>query len=303
MVKILITGAAGFIGANLTRKLIKTGNEINILIKETSNLWRINDIVSNFNVHKIDLKKVKDVRNVVKKINPELVYHCAGHGIYTSQKNSAEIFSTNILGTFNLLDALNENNNLLRLVNLGSFFEYSTNPIDPYTISKITQTKLAEHFFKEKKLPVTTLRLFTPYGKFDSPGRLICDLMIALIRNKPLEIFSKHTKRDFIHIDDVIAALEIASQQPDIDGEIIDIGTENEISVEEIVSMANQLSDNELAVNWNDAKQREIDISDESIFLGRQSTQKLNWKPSISLEMGLRKTIEWYKQNINLYRM
>ena len=127
--------------------------------------------------------------------------------------------------------------------------------------------------------------------------------MIALIRNKPLEIFSKHTKRDFIHIDDVIAALEIASQQPDIDGEIIDIGTENEISVEEIVSMANQLSDNELAVNWNDAKQREIDISDESIFLGRQSTQKLNWKPSISLEMGLRKTIEWYKQNINLYRM
>ena len=303
MAKILITGAAGFIGANLTRELIKNGNEVNIIIKETSDLWRINDVISNCNVHRIDLKKVEDVRNIIKKINPELVYHCAGHGIYPTQKDSAEVFSTNILGTFNLLDALNENNNLLRLVNLGSFFEYSTNPIDPYTISKITQTKLAEHFFKEKKLPVTTLRLFTPYGKFDSPGRLICDLMIALIRNKPLEIFSKHTKRDFIHIDDVIAALEIASQQPDIDGEIIDIGTENEISVEEIVSMANQLSDNELAVNWNDAKQREIDISDESIFLGRQSTQKLNWKPSISLEMGLRKTIEWYKQNINLYRM
>ena len=303
MAKILITGAAGFIGANLTRELIKNGNEVNIIIKETSDLWRINDVISNCNVHRIDLKKVENVRNIIKKINPELVYHCAGHGIYPTQKDSAEVFSTNILGTFNLLDALNENNNLLRLVNLGSFFEYSTNPIDPYTISKITQTKLAEHFFKEKKLPVTTLRLFTPYGKFDSPGRLICDLMIALIRNKPLEIFSKHTKRDFIHIDDVIAALEIASQQPDIDGEIIDIGTENEISVEEIVSMANQLSDNELAVNWNDAKQREIDISDESIFLGRQSTQKLNWKPSISLEMGLRKTIEWYKQNINLYRM
>ena len=181
MAKILITGAAGFIGANLTRELIKNGNEVNIIIKETSDLWRINDVISNCNVHRIDLKKVEDVRNIIKKINPELVYHCAGHGIYPTQKDSAEVFSTNILGTFNLLDALNENNNLLRLVNLGSFFEYSTNPIDPYTISKITQTKLAEHFFKEKKLPVTTLRLFTPYGKFDSPGRLICDLMIALI--------------------------------------------------------------------------------------------------------------------------
>ena len=301
MVKILITGAAGFIGANLTRKLIKTGNEINILIKEASNLWRINDIVSNCNVHKIDLKKVEDVRNVVKKINPELVYHCAGHGIYPSQKNSAEIFSTNILGTFNLLNALNENNNLRRLVNLGSFFEYSTNPIDPYTISKITQTKLVEHFFKEKKLPAITLRLFTPYGKFDSPGRLICDLMIALIRNKPLEIFSKYTKRDFIHIDDVITALEIASQQPDITGKIIDIGTGNKISVEEIVSMSNQLSNNELIINWNDTKQREVDILPENIFLGRQQTQKLNWNPSTSLEDGLQRTIEWYKQNINLY--
>ena len=301
MVKILITGAAGFIGANLTRKLIKTGNEINILIKETSNLWRINDVVSNCNVHKIDLKKVEDVRNVVKEVNPELVYHCAGHGIYSSQKNNTEIFSTNILGTFNLLNALNENNNLRRLVNLGSFFEYLTNPTDPYTISKITQTKLAEHFFKEKKLPIITLRLFTPYGKFDSPGRLICDLMIALIRNKPLEIFSKYTKRDFIHIDDVITALEIASQQPDITGEIIDIGTGNEISVEEIVSMSNQLSDNELVINWNDTKQREVDILPENIFLGRQQTQKLNWNPSTSLEDGLQRTIEWYKQNINLY--
>ena len=301
MVKILITGAAGFIGANLTRKLIQNENEVNIIIKETSDLWRISDVISNCNVHKIDLKKIDDVRNIIKKINPELVYHCAGHGIYPTQKNSAEIFSTNILGTFNLLDTLNENSNLRRLVNLGSFFEYSSNPIDPYTISKITQTKLVEHFFKEKKLPITTLRLFTPYGKFDSPGRLICDLMIALIRNKSLEIFSKHTKRDFIHIDDVIAALEVASQQPDIDGEIIDIGTGNEISVEEIVSMANQLSDNDMVINWNDKKQHENDGSDENIFPSRQNAPKLNWKSSISLEVGLQKTMEWYKQNINLY--
>ncbi len=301
MVKILITGAAGFIGANLTRKLIKTGNEINILIKEASNLWRINDIVSNCNVHKIDLKKIEDVKNVVKKINPELVYHCAGHGIYPSQKDSAEIFSTNILGTFNLLDAVSESNDLHRLINLGSFFEYSTNPIDPYTISKITQTKLAEHFFQEKKMPITTLRVFTPYGRFDSPGRLICDLMLAIIRNKSVEIFSKYIKRDFIHIDDVLTSLEIASQQSDISGEIIDIGTGNEISVEEIVSMSTQLSDNELVINWNDTKQREVDILDENIFLGRQHTQKLNWTPSTSLEDGLQRTIEWYKQNISLY--
>ena len=77
MVKILITGAAGFIGANLTRKLIQNENEVNIIIKKTSDLWRISDVISNCNVHKIDLKKIDDVRNIIKKINPELVYHCA----------------------------------------------------------------------------------------------------------------------------------------------------------------------------------------------------------------------------------
>ena len=95
--------------------------------------------------------------------------------------------------------------------------------------------------------------------------------------------------------------MEIASQQPDITGEIIDIGTGNEISVEEIVSRSNQLSDNELIINWNDTKQHEADILDGNIFLGRQQTKTLNWNPAISLETGLRKTIEWYKQNINLY--
>ena len=144
--------------------------------------------------------------------------------------------------------------------------------------------------------------IFTPYGRFDSPGRLICDLMLAIIRNKPVEIFSKYIKRDFIHIDDVLTSLEIASQQSNIDGEIIDIGTGNETSVEEIVNLSNQLSDDDMIINWNDKKQRKNDVSDESIFLSRQNVQKLNWKPSISLEVGLQKTLEWYKQNIKLYR-
>ena len=126
--------------------------------------------------------------------------------------------------------------------------------------------------------------------------------MLAIIRNKPVEIFSKYVKRDFVHIDDVLTSLEIASQQSNIDGEIIDVGTGNETPVEEIVNLSNQLSDNDMIINWNDKKQRENDVSDENIFLSRQNVQKLNWKPSISLEVGLQKTLEWYKQNINLYR-
>ena len=116
------------------------------------------------------------------------------------------------------------------------------------------------------------------------------------------DVVSEYVQNDFIHIDDVLTSLEIASQQSNIDGEIIDVGTGNETSVEEIVNLSNQLSDDDMIINWNDKKQRENDVSDESIFLSRQNVQKLNWKPSISLEVGLQKTLEWYKQNIKLYR-
>jgi len=312
MSRILITGANGFIGSNLTRKLVNSENHIDILTRNESDLWRINDISSECNIHHVDLIKFDNVESIINKINPEIVFHCAGHGIYPEQKDSKSIFSTNILGTLNLLLAIRKNNKLKRFVNLGSFFENTTDnendsnlrkKLEPYTISKIIQTSLVRKFYTEDNLPVVTLRVFTPYGRFDSPGRLISDIMTAIIKNRPLEIGSKTSMRDFIHIDDVIRALEVAGKQPNIEGEIFDVGTGKGITVEEIVKKTEELTMHNCNVLWNDEKIREFDKRDSHILLNSKNNKKFNWKPEISINQGIMKTYEWYKENINLYNI
>ena len=153
MTRVLVTGASGFIGSNLTRNLIKTEDQVSILMRKKSNLWRINDVISECNVHTADLLDFEEIRNIISKVKPEIVYHCSAFGVYQNQKDISKMTQTNVVGTSNLLMALRENSELERLVNLGSVFEYGsksnsiketdpTQPFDPYSVTKVSQTKL-----------------------------------------------------------------------------------------------------------------------------------------------------------------
>ena len=93
MSKVLVTGASGFIGSNLTRNLVNTKDQIHILIRNQSNLWRLNDIISGCNVHFVDISKIDEVRTIISQVKPEIVYHCATFGVYPNQKKmSSEVF-------------------------------------------------------------------------------------------------------------------------------------------------------------------------------------------------------------------
>ena len=164
MSNVLITGASGFIGANLVRNLINTKDQVHILIRKQSNLWRLNDIISGCNVHFVDISKIDEVRTIISEVKPEIVYHCATFGVYPNQKDASKMNQINVNGTSNLLTSLHENSELERLVNLGSVFEYgfksnsiketdSIQPFDSYSATKVSQTKLVEDHSHQKKLP------------------------------------------------------------------------------------------------------------------------------------------------------
>ena len=312
MTRILVTGASGFIGSNLTRNLIKTEDQVNILVRKKSNLWRINDVISECNVHTVDLLDFEEIRNIISKVKPEIVYHCASFGVYQNQKDISKMTQTNVVGTSNLLMALRENSELERLVNLGSVFEYGsksnsiketdpTQPFDSYSVTKVSQTKLVEEYSSQKKLPAVTLRIFTPYGIFEEPGRLISDLMVATVKKKPLKIRSRKSKRDFVYIDDVTSALIKASKKPGIEGEIFNIGSGSATSVEDLVNLVCKVTDTNLEVSWPDENQKESDEMNANGFADIQKAKKIDWKPEVSLKDGLSRTYEWFLQNIKLY--
>ena len=312
MSRILITGASGFIGSNLARELVKTQNEVSIFVRKGTKPWRINDILSDCDIHAINLINVGETKNAIQKIKPDIVYHCAAYGISQKQNDADKIFRTNISGTTNLLIALEEYNKLERLVNVGSYLEHSfkpdyyqsgvRKPIDPYTVSKVCQTELVQYFNNKKNIPTVTLRLFNPYGKFEEPGRLVSDIMISILQKKSLEVFSGSARHDFIHIDDVISVLQNAAKKPNIEGKIFDVGNGKEISVKDIVELTCNITNTNLKIKWRIENQSRAEKDIDKQPANIQKTKKLNWKPNISIKKGLLKTFDWYKEHIDLYK-
>jgi len=312
MSKILVTGGSGFLGSNLCHKLINSKNDVHLILRPNSNFWRITDVKKDLNLHIGNLSKSGAIKSIIKKIKPDIVFHCASYGVYPKEKNFKRIFQTNVLDTINLMNILSEYGGLKKFVNLGSVLEYGPKkqkiketdlprPVTPYSIAKLTQTNLAQYFAIVKQLPTITLRIFTPYGKYDNPGRLISDVMLSIIKKKKLELSSPLFFRDFIFIDDAINAIIKAANSKCV-GEIINVGSGRAYSIKEIIEITKEIGNLDLKVSWGVRAGREFDKIQEKSFADISKAKKLlNWKPFYSIREGLHCSYIWYKKNYELY--
>jgi len=312
LVKVLITGASGFVGSNLARKIHKTREyDISVFVRKETDLWRIRDLLPNLNLHFIDITDAYEIKKKIEKIKPEIVYHCATYGVYSSQKNMDKMVETNIVGSMRLLQALENAKYLKKFINVGSFFEYGpkqgsvkesdiAQPMTPYSITKLTQTILTRYFYLQKNLPTITLRIFTAYGMYEETGRLITDIMLATLRNKTLNISSLKPKRDFIFIDDVVNALLNASKVSTT-GEVINIGSGKSHSVNQIIKIISKITNTDLKINYGQNPHEFDKMINNGYADMRKAKKMLSWSPFYSIEDGLSKTYDWYKENIQLY--
>ncbi len=306
--KILITGATGFIGSHLTRRLIQAGFAVGIIKRENSNTWRIKDLVDRIAAYDVDLRDTHAISKAVSHFSPDAIIHLATY--YTVEHKPQEIslmIDTNVLGTVNLLESAKES--MVELfVNTSSCFVYreskaklkenaDLNPLNLYALTKI-QAEQAFNFYAEKYgLRAVTFRLFPPYGPADHERRLIPYVIKSLSEGRELKLTSGGQRWDFVYVEEIVEAyLKLLSVSKLLQKhEIFNIGTGNAVSVREVVSRIKGITDSKLEPEWGAIPHRKNEVWFTCADISK-ARHFLSWQPKIQiLEEGLELTAKWYK--------
>lgn len=307
----LITGASGFIGSVLLRKLIEKNREVHLILRKESKTWRINDLISKVTIHNSDLSDLKELTRIIKKIQPSIIYHLATNGAYSYQKDANQIIQTNILGTWNLLQACNSVKYKL-FVNTGSSSEYGfkkfamreTDIVEPasyYAVTKCAQTLLCSHIAKQENKPIVTIRPFSVYGPYEESNRFIPTLMSSLMFDKEMNLVDPNIARDYIYIDDMVDAYLKIDELKKNSGEYFNIGTGVQSTIKNAVETAIHVTGKKGNFVWGGMKNRNWDTNNWVADISK-ARQLLNWVPTTTLEKGLKLTWNWYQKNYKIYQ-
>ena len=305
---ILITGAAGFVGANLARYFASKGIKIHIIIKKNSNLWRLKDVMSKIHIHYSDLNNKKNIKNIIKKVKPKTIFHLAANGAYSDQNDLGKIKESIFDSTFNLVNECKKYKFNI-FINTGSSSEYGFKknkmresdvlvPNSYYSTFKSSATLYCQFESINSNIQIVTIRPFHIYGPFERPSRLIPVLIKKMLSNKSISLVSPKISRDLIHIDDLIRFYIKIANKKDLIGEIFNLGSGKKYTIKDIYNSLKKITGYKKKNLWSTMKNR---TWDQTTWYADMSyvKRRINWTPKLNLNNGLSKTINWYKDFYN----
>ena len=320
--KILITGADGFIGSLLCKTLCEMNLPVHALVfyNFRHSFGWLDSFNSQYKVRpQIQSGDIRDpffLRSVMDKC--DIIFHLAALiGIPYSYKSPEAYVDTNIKGTLNILQAARDTG-VKKLIHTSTSEVYGTarsvpitegHPLlgqSPYSASKIGADQLALSFYHSFGLPVTILRPFNTYGPRQSARAVIPTIITQILKGKK-EIFlgSLHPTRDLVFVEDTVDAFLSALEAPNIAGEVIHFGTGHEISIGDLANLIAELMGVKIRI-FEDTQRVRPEGSEVERLVADPSKAKrlLGWEPKYSgregLKQGLLKTIEWFRKPENL---
>ena len=308
--KVLVTGATGFVGACLSRRLLETGHEVHAFVRRSANLWRLAEIAPHIVQHDVDLRDAHAVEQAVASIRPGKIFHLATYGGFSFQKDVDAIYAANLLGTVNLVQAC-EKVGFDCFIHTGSSSEYGIKsvpmketdllePLGDYAVSKAAATLYCRSAALLKGLPIVTLRIFSPYGPWDDPQRLIPYVIASLLSGTVPALSNPAFVRDYIFIDDVIDAYLAVMAADIIAGEIYNVGSGRQTGIGEAVDRIVTVLDNGITPRWGAEPPRKTEPAVWVADTGKLQSH-FNWKAATSLEGGLQQTVGWMREHLASY--
>ena len=308
--RVLVTGATGFIGSHLVRRLVADGADVHALTSTVSSVYptRLVDVRSSITLHEGSLDDRSAMESLARRVKPTHVLHL---GAYThvgkSWQRVDECIQTNVQGTVNLLQAL-EPHGYERFVYTGTSEIYGdievpfredaqVNPISPYSVSKYAGERYCRMFHQGYGWPVVMLRPFNAYGPAQSPDRVIPEIITRALRGDELRMTTGRQTREFNYVEDLVDGFVLAATVDGIEGEVLNLGNGDEVSMRELASTVLELLGNPIEAQFGALADRPTEIW-RMFCDSTKARSRLGWAPRHTLAEGLDKTIAWYRKEL-----
>jgi dolichol-phosphate mannosyltransferase len=302
-VRALVTGAGGFVGANLVRRLLRDGHRVDALVRPGSDAWRLKDLVGDAEVAEVDLLDGDAVERALRDAAPDRVFHLAAHGAYSWQRDLEAILATNVVATARLVEA-SLAAGVEAFVHAGSSSEYGfqdhppredelPEPNSAYAVGKAAATLYCGFAGRREGRRVSTLRLYSIYGPWEEPGRLVPTLVERGLAGELPPLVAPETARDFVYVDDAVDAFVRAAEAPELEpGAVLNVASGRQTTLREVVDAARRVLPIAAEPEWGTHEARDWDAT---TWVGDPSAAEtaLGWRASTPLDEGLRRTAEW----------
>jgi UDP-glucose 4-epimerase len=308
--RVLVTGATGFIGSHLTRRLVADGAEVHALTSTVSSVYptRLVDLRDSIRLHEGSVTDRSAMDVLAETSRPDVVFHLAAYThVGKSWERVDECVQANVQGTVNVLQALAPRG-YARFVNTGTSEIYGdadvpctedgpVNPISPYSVAKYAAERYCRMFVQGRGWPIVMLRPFNAYGPWQSPDRVIPEIIGRSLRREPLRMTQGRQTREFNYVDDLVEGLVRAATADGVVGEVVNLGCGEEVSMRDLATLLLRLLGDPVTPEFGALPDRPTEIWRMHADT-RKAADLLGWGSQISLEDGLRRTIDWYRTEL-----
>jgi len=310
-VRVLVTGASGFVGANLAATLARAGHDVVAWVRPGGPTWRLDPLEGAVDIVPVDLLDGNAIDVGVQSVRPDWVFHLAAHGAYSWQRDAERIMQTNLVSTVRLLAAC-QRHGFSVFVHAGSSSEYGfqdhapredelPEPNSDYAVMKAAATLHCRFVAQRDDVHVVTLRLYSVYGPWEEPGRLMPTLVARGLEGRLPPLVSPDTPRDFVSVRDAERAFLLAAQRTDVErGSVFNIGSGRQTTLREVVEVSRaQLGITE-EPQWGTEPQRSWDAA---VWVGdaEKAREQLGWTAQDDLPTGFARLVDWLREHPSLW--